>query len=950
MNYANKNSSQRNNSERDKRKLTRFISFALILSFFISSIITPLFANNTYAVSTDISSKTSTYLKVSAMQGCIQNIDTGKLTNLHDGALKDYIDESNASNGLWFTEVGFGIKETEVNIGYINSETGIKSCNSILSDIKSELGYSSYTGSGGLLCVLMNRAGLKRENGTTCETGNGKFKEIYKLAAAFNDVANEKLYSNKGIVLDDAGWYIMYKNTFFKGCGAQVAANQTMPESDTIYINVNTVGGSDASKSGTNYEGLSKNTTVPVRTDLGSGKKINMKCSEVASNINKYVDAYVKYLKANPDEKVEDGSVGETETGTGADEKTTCAIDGVGWVVCPVMNFLATIADTAFDFLASNLLETSAKTVSSDSESATYKAWKVMRDIANVVFVIAFLIIIFSQLSSFGIDNYGIKKLLPKIIIAAILVNVSFIICQLAVDISNILGYSLKSLFDGLGDYIKTPTDAVAGSKNVLGGATLMAGLLAAGVTLALAVSIPVIISALFALLVIVIILLARNALIVLLVVISPLAFVAYLLPNTEEYFTKWRKTFTALLLVFPIISVVFGASALAAGIVKSTADNQLTQVMAIGVALIPLFIVPGLLKKSIDSVGNIGAKISGMGDGIGKRFGDKYSGSSYKKHLESKKAEDIARTKTGSYRGNNPFRRVHSYANRGINSNSAFNALTRGYGSQLELASEGQLAEDIDKQKKAFNGNDNLANAWVNSGGDLSRVPANTLSTAEQSQFRNMQRANHNRNPASFLAANQLLAESGKGSAAALVSGFEAAERTGASASMVDSNIQSTLSSLKKSGRGDLFEDLSNEYASIITPATATSPAVTTREARAGVTRVDAGHGWDFVAPSSISAGNVRSANPALGIREGAGRASYEAYLSADPNNALKALNGFSQMDSATQSELRTEILDAVNSHHALTSLTPAVAGTPGPASGMFSTIEEARLYINGR
>lgn len=924
MNYANKNSSQKNDSERDKRKLTRFISFALILSFFISSIITPLFANNTYAASTDISSKTSTYLKVSAMQGCIQNIDTGKLTNLHDGALKDYIDESNASNGLWFTEAGFGIKETEVNIGYINSDTGIKSCNSILSDIKSELGYSSYTGSDGLLCVLMNRAGLKRENGTTCETGNGKFKEIYKLAAAFNDVANEKLYSNKGIVLDDAGWYIMYKNTFFKGCGAQVAANQTMPESDTIYINVNTVGGSDASKSGTNYEGLSKNTTVPVRTDLGSGKKINMKCSEVASNINKYVDAYVKYLKANPDEKVEDGSVDETETGTGADEKTTCAIDGVGWVVCPVMNFLATITDTAFDFLASNLLETSAKTVSSGSDSATYKAWKVMRDIANVVFVIAFLIIIFSQLSSFGIDNYGIKKLLPKIIIAAILVNVSFIICQLAVDISNILGYSLKSLFDGLGDYIKTPTDAVAGSKNVLGGATLMAGLLAAGVTLALAISIPVIISALFALLIIVIILLARNALIVLLVVISPLAFVAYLLPNTEEYFTKWRKTFTALLLVFPVISVVFGASALAAGIVKSTADNQLTQVMAIGVALIPLFIVPGLLKKSIDSVGNIGAKISGMGDSIGKNAGNKYSGSTFKKHLDSEKADRVARTKTGNYVGSNPARRLRSRFNRGLNSHSGFNALTGGYGSQLELARQSQNKEDIKKSIDMLDNDDVLASAWVSTRGDEGAIrrarTAGDISEAQEAKLMKMRQANQHKKSASFLAAAEMLSSTGKGTSAEVVSALNSAQAVGANNMDIEASRESAIANYRKSGRGDNVADLTN-----------TRPG-------AGTTMTQAA-GWGQVSAANVHRDGVHLDRDATGAVTGvpAGAASYRDNLVSSSDKTIQALKAFDSMDGRAQADASYLILEAANAH----------AATRGSTTTL-TTIEDAKNFFS--
>lgn len=41
--------------------------------------------------------------------------------------------------------------------------------------------------------------------------------------------------------------------------------------------------------------------------------------------------------------------------------------------------------------------------------------------------------------------------------------------------------------------------------------------------------------------------LIARKALIVILIVISPLAFVAFLLPNTEKFFSKWRSTFVGL-------------------------------------------------------------------------------------------------------------------------------------------------------------------------------------------------------------------------------------------------------------------------------------------------------------------------------------------------------------------------------------------------------------------
>ena len=38
-----------------------------------------------------------------------------------------------------------------------------------------------------------------------------------------------------------------------------------------------------------------------------------------------------------------------------------------------------------------------------------------------------------------NVDNYGIKRMLPKVIVTAILINLSFIICALAVDITNII-------------------------------------------------------------------------------------------------------------------------------------------------------------------------------------------------------------------------------------------------------------------------------------------------------------------------------------------------------------------------------------------------------------------------------------------------------------------------------------------------------------------------------
>ena len=73
-----------------------------------------------------------------------------------------------------------------------------------------------------------------------------------------------------------------------------------------------------------------------------------------------------------------------------------------------------------------------------------------MRNISNVAFIVAFLVIIYSQLTSVGISNYGVKKMLPRLVIAAVLVNLSFTFCAVLLDLSNVTGYAFQDAFMGI--------------------------------------------------------------------------------------------------------------------------------------------------------------------------------------------------------------------------------------------------------------------------------------------------------------------------------------------------------------------------------------------------------------------------------------------------------------------------------------------------------------------
>ena len=71
---------------------------------------------------------------------------------------------------------------------------------------------------------------------------------------------------------------------------------------------------------------------------------------------------------------------------------TTCAIDGIGWIVCPVMKFVGTVSDGAYGFISSNFLNINVNllkpTLPDGSANPTYSTWGVFRSIANVLFVI----------------------------------------------------------------------------------------------------------------------------------------------------------------------------------------------------------------------------------------------------------------------------------------------------------------------------------------------------------------------------------------------------------------------------------------------------------------------------------------------------------------------------------------------------------------------------------
>lgn len=335
-------------------------------------------------------------------------------------------------------------------------------------------------------------------------------------------------------------------------------------------------------------------------------------------------------------------------TDPGPDEDaSSCKVEGIGWIICPVMNFMGMITDGSYTVVETMLKTPVSMFDTSKSEGQmTQAVWSTMRNIANALFVIAFIVIIYSQLTSTGITNYGVKKMLPKLIVSAILVNLSFIVCALAVDLSNVIGSATKGLFDSLAVSIQVDDNGMnlgnGGSNmaNIVGGVLAGAGVATAVMYVQLSALLPILIGTLAAIVTVVIVLTMRQALIILLIVISPLAFVALLLPNTEGWFKKWRGLFFVMLLMFPAVAAIFGASALAGQIVmNSSPGNVLVQIMGAGITVIPLFITPVIMKAAGGVLNRFAGIVNNTDKGVFDRMrkgADGYRG--YRKNINQEK------------------------------------------------------------------------------------------------------------------------------------------------------------------------------------------------------------------------------------------------------------------------------------------------------------------------
>lgn len=182
------------------------------------------------------------------------------------------------------------------------------------------------------------------------------------------------------------------------------------------------------------------------------------------------------------------------------------------------------------------------------------EGWVIIRDLCNMLFILILLIIAFATI--LRVESYSWKKVLPKLLIMAILINFSRTIFGLLIDFSQVIMLTFVNSFSqyGAANFISVFNTNFL--LSIQGGWTskeyaitswstsvaIIAGVLAAIITL-------IVISVMLAVLVV------RIVMLWIYTIFSPLIFLGFAFPPLQKYTGKIWDDFTKQLVVGPVLA-----------------------------------------------------------------------------------------------------------------------------------------------------------------------------------------------------------------------------------------------------------------------------------------------------------------------------------------------------------------------------------------------------------
>ncbi len=252
-------------------------------------------------------------------------------------------------------------------------------------------------------------------------------------------------------------------------------------------------------------------------------------------------------------------------------------------------------------------------------------------------------------------DAYTIKKVLPRLVAAIILIQLSWFLFTGAIAITNVVSFGLEALIAApFGGFEALKIENILTGNNINFGVSLVAaagigaaGVIGAGGFLALGTFI------LMALLVGFFVLILRRIMLIALLLLAPLALVAWILPGTQRLWKMWWDNFSKLLLMFPMILVMLIAGrAMAEVAASSETSDGLKVVLIYACVFTPYFLIPLTYK----------AAGAGLGFAAGFLSNATNPANDYmRKRGRQNQAQKMANAKAGEYFKRGPLKRLNT-------------------------------------------------------------------------------------------------------------------------------------------------------------------------------------------------------------------------------------------------------------------------------------------------
>lgn len=275
--------------------------------------------------------------------------------------------------------------------------------------------------------------------------------------------------------------------------------------------------------------------------------------------------------------------------------------------VAAILSFLIGIAYMIASYFVNFMLQMNYDVLSTNN-GVVDVGWRIVRDVANLGFVLVIIVIAIATM--LRIESYGAKKLLVRLIMAAVIVNFSLAIAGVFIDFSHVLtrfflegGLGTSNAFslaDNLGAAFSpqrftidsgdpTPPDPSEQAGAFTGFATAVLVGVSGSIFSIIFMLIATLVVAALALM-----LLIRYVALSFLLIFSPLAWLFWIVPALESQFHKWWSKFFQWVFFAPAVSFFIYLA--------------ITSVKALGSK--PLSVIPGL-SGALQTVASQGAQMA---------------------------------------------------------------------------------------------------------------------------------------------------------------------------------------------------------------------------------------------------------------------------------------------------------------------------------------------------